>query len=53
MKDILFRLVDLQDASLDETQLLKKEKVVFRRAIAPEKHFISACKCEYLLKFDW
>ena len=41
MKDMLVRLIGLPDASLEEARLLKKEKVVFRRAIAPEKHLIS------------
>ncbi|WP_339703450.1 GNAT family N-acetyltransferase [Algoriphagus aquimarinus] len=41
MKDMLVRLIGLPDASLEEARLLKKEKVVFRRAIAPEKHLLS------------
>lgn len=41
MKDMLVRLIGLPDVSLDEAGLLGKEKVVFRRAIAPEKHLVS------------
>ncbi|MEB2775953.1 GNAT family N-acetyltransferase [Algoriphagus sp. D3-2-R+10] len=41
MKDMLVRLIGLPDVSLDEARLFKKEKIVFRRAIAPEKHLIS------------
>ncbi|RAI89370.1 GNAT family N-acetyltransferase [Algoriphagus yeomjeoni] len=41
MQDMLVRLTGLPDVSLEEAGLLKKEKVVFRRAIAPEKHFVS------------
>ncbi|MFC5624817.1 GNAT family N-acetyltransferase [Algoriphagus winogradskyi] len=41
MKDMLVRLIGLPDVSLEEARLLKKEKVVFRRAIAPEKHLVS------------
>ena len=38
---MLVRLIGLPDASLEEARLLKKENVVFRRAIAPEKHLLS------------
>ncbi|MEB2780924.1 GNAT family N-acetyltransferase [Algoriphagus sp. C2-6-M1] len=41
MQDMLVRLIGLPDVSLDESRLLKKENVVFRRAIAPEKHLVS------------
>lgn len=41
MKDMLVRLMELPDASELESKLLEKEKVVFRRAIAPEKHLVS------------
>lgn len=41
MKDMLVRLIGLPDASLEEARLLKKEKIVFRSAIAPEKHLLS------------
>lgn len=41
MKDMLVRLMELPNASELEKKLLEKEKVVFRRAIAPEKHLVS------------
>lgn len=41
MKDMLVRLMELPDASELEKRLLEKEKIVFRRAIAPEKHLVS------------
>jgi GNAT superfamily N-acetyltransferase len=41
MKDMLVRLMELPDASELEKMLLEKEKIVFRRAIAPEKHLVS------------
>lgn len=41
MKDMLVRLMELPDASELENRLLEKEKIVFRRAIAPEKHLVS------------
>lgn len=41
MKDMLVRLIELPDASELEKRLLEKEKIVFRRAIAPEKHLVS------------
>ena len=41
MKDMLVRLMELPDTSELEKRLLEKEKIVFRRAIAPEKHLIS------------
>lgn len=44
---MLVRLIGLPDASLEEARLLKKEKVVFRRAIAPEKHFLGAWVLEH------
>lgn len=47
MKDMLVRLIGLPDVSLEEARLLKKEKVVFRRAIAPEKHLMSGWASEH------
>ncbi|AMQ54766.1 GNAT family N-acetyltransferase [Algoriphagus sanaruensis] len=41
MKDMLVRLMELPDVSELEKRLLEKEKIVFRRAIAPEKHLVS------------
>lgn len=41
MKDMLVRLLGLPDVSETERQLLQKEKIVFRRAIAPEKTLVS------------
>lgn len=41
MKDMLVRLIELPDASELEKRLLEIEKIVFRRAIAPEKHLVS------------
>lgn len=41
MKDMLVRLMELPDAPELEKRLLEKEKIVFRRAIAPEKHLVS------------
>jgi len=41
MKDMLVRLMELPDTSELEKRLLEKEKIVFRRAIAPEKHLVS------------
>lgn len=41
MKDMLVRLMELPDNSELEKRLLEKEKIVFRRAIAPEKHLVS------------
>ena len=41
MKDMLVRLIELPNASELEKRLSEKEKIVFRRAIAPEKHLIS------------
>ncbi|SFU20419.1 hypothetical protein SAMN04489724_0296 [Algoriphagus locisalis] len=41
MQDMLVRLIGLPDVSLEEARILKKEKVIFRRAIAPEKHLVS------------
>lgn len=40
MKDMLVRLMELPDASELEKRLSEKEKIVFRRAIAPEKHLV-------------
>lgn len=41
MKDMLVRLIELPDVSEIEKKLLEKEKIIFRRAIAPEKHLVS------------
>lgn len=41
MKDMLVRLIGLPDCSETEKQLAKKESIVFRRAIAPEKHLVT------------
>lgn len=41
MQDMLVRLIGLPDVSLKEAQLLETEKIVFRKAIAPEKHLVS------------
>jgi GNAT superfamily N-acetyltransferase len=40
MKDMLVRLTELPEVSELEKKLLEKEKIVFRRAIAPEKHLV-------------
>lgn len=42
MKDMLVRLIGLPDCSELEKHLVKKESIVFRRAIAPEKHLVSS-----------
>jgi GNAT superfamily N-acetyltransferase len=41
MKDMLVRLIELPDVSEIEKKLLESEKIIFRRAIAPEKHLVS------------
>ena len=41
MRDMLVRLIGLPDVSETEKQLFTKEKILFRRAIAPEKHLVS------------
>lgn len=41
MKDMLVRLIGLPDCTDLEKQLSKKENIVFRRAIAPEKHLVT------------
>ncbi len=41
MKDMLVRLMELPDTSELEKRLSEKEKIVFRRTIAPEKHLVS------------
>ena len=41
MKDMLVRLLELPDFSDVENKLLEKEKIVFRRAIAPEKLLVA------------
>lgn len=47
MKDMLVRLVELPDFAELEKKLLEKEKIVFRRAIAPEKHLVSEWVMEH------
>lgn len=47
MKDMLVRLMELPDISDIEKKLKEKEKIVFRRAIAPEKHLISEWVLEH------
>ncbi len=42
MKDMLVRLIGLPDCSEIEKQLVKKENIVFRKAIAPEKHLVTS-----------
>ncbi len=44
---MLVRLIGLPEVSLEESRLLKKENVVFRRAIAPEKHLMSSWVLEH------
>jgi GNAT superfamily N-acetyltransferase len=46
MKDMLVRLIELPEASELEKKLQEKEKIVFRRAIAPEKHLV----CEWVME---
>ncbi|MBN7811570.1 GNAT family N-acetyltransferase [Algoriphagus sp. H41] len=41
MKDMLVRLTELPDSSKLEKKLADKERIVFRKAIAPEKHLVS------------
>jgi GNAT superfamily N-acetyltransferase len=41
VKDMLVSLIELPDASELEKRLSEKEKIIFRRAIAPEKHLVS------------
>ena len=41
MKDMLVRLLGLPSGTELEQKLLEKEKIVVRRAIAPEKHLVS------------
>jgi hypothetical protein len=47
MKDMLVRLIGLPDCSELESTLLKKEKIVFRRAIAPEKYLVAEWVMEH------
>ncbi len=42
MQDMLVRLYDLPNVSELEKSLLETEKIIFRNAIAPEKHFLVA-----------
>jgi hypothetical protein len=42
MKDMLVRLLALPNISPIEKKLGTTEKIIFRRAIAPEKHLVSA-----------
>ncbi len=41
MKDMIVRLTELPDTTMLEKKLNEKEKLVFRKAIAPEKHLVS------------
>jgi len=41
MKDMLVRLLELPSGRELEQKLLEKEKIVVRRAIAPEKHLVA------------
>lgn len=41
MRDMLVRLSGLPDVSETEKKLFTKEKIVFRRPIAPEKHLVT------------
>lgn len=47
MKDMLVRLLELPEVAELENKLLEKEKIVFRRAIAPEKHLVSEWVMEH------
>jgi GNAT superfamily N-acetyltransferase len=40
MKDLLVRLLELPESAELENKLLEKEKIVVRRALAPEKHLV-------------
>ncbi len=42
MKDMLVRLLELPETWALEAKLLEKENILFRKAIAPEKHLVSA-----------
>lgn len=46
MKDMLVRLIGLPEISELEKKLEIQEKIVFRRAIAPEKHIV----CEWVFQ---
>lgn len=41
MKDMLVRLMELPESWALEAKLQEKENIVFRKAIAPEKHLLS------------
>ncbi|WP_026951220.1 GNAT family N-acetyltransferase [Algoriphagus mannitolivorans] len=41
MKDMLVRLTELPNSSEIEKKLSEKEQIIFRKAIAPEKHLVS------------
>ncbi|WP_439488305.1 GNAT family N-acetyltransferase [Algoriphagus sp.] len=47
MKDMLVRLIDLPEVSNEVAVLLKKESIVFRRAIPPERHLLCAWVLEH------
>lgn len=47
MQDMLVRLIGLPDVSLEESRLKKKEEIVFRRAIAPERHLVCVWVLEH------
>lgn len=46
MKDMLVRLTELPNSSEIEKKLSEKERIHFRKAIAPEKHLV----CEWVME---
>lgn len=46
MKDMLVRLLELPSSIVLEERLLEKEKIVVRRAIAPEKYLV----CDWVMQ---
>ncbi len=51
MQDMLVRLYDLPSVSELEKSLLEKEQIIFRNAIAPEKHFLVAWAKEHFSEY--
>jgi ribosomal protein S18 acetylase RimI-like enzyme len=47
MKDMLVRLIGLPDVTSSEKALFIKEKIIFRRAITPEKHLVTSWVMEH------
>lgn len=47
MKDMLVRLIELPDISEVERKLIEKDKILFRRAIAPEKILVAEWVMEH------